>query len=79
MHTNVLRIDVSYLGGMVVVAVQGEIDMETAPTFRVALDQLEGPGHVCIDMAIVRFRALEGWIGSYSFTVDSGRNLAREN
>ncbi len=55
MHTNVLRIDVSYLGGMVVVTVQGEIDMETAPTLRVALDQLDVHNHVYIDMANVRF------------------------
>jgi anti-anti-sigma factor len=55
MHTNVLRIDVSYLGGTVVVTVQGEIDTETAPTFRVALDQIEAHNHAYINMANVRF------------------------
>ncbi|MEY2582736.1 MAG: anti-sigma factor antagonist [Ilumatobacteraceae bacterium] len=55
MHTNVLRIDVSYIDGRAVVIVQGEIDMETAPTLRVALDQLEPHQSVYLDMANVRF------------------------
>ena len=55
MHTNVLRIDVSYFGATVVVTVQGEIDMETAPTLRAALDQIEAHNRASIDMAKVRF------------------------
>ena len=55
MHRNVLRIDVSYLDGTVVVTVHGEIYMETAATLRVALDQIEPYQHAYIDMANVRF------------------------
>jgi anti-anti-sigma factor len=52
---NVLRIDVSYIDGLAVVMVHGDIDMGTAPTLRVALDQLDGHQHAYIDMANVRF------------------------
>ena len=55
MHADVLHIDVAYLGEMVVVTVQGDIDMETAPTLRVALDQIDGHNHAYVDMANVRF------------------------
>ena len=55
MHRNVLRIDVSYIDGTVVVTVHGEIDMETAATLRVALDQIEPHQHAYIDMQNVRF------------------------
>ena len=56
MHADVLHIDVAYLGEMVVVTVQGDIDMETAPTLRVALDQIDAHNkQAYIDMANVRF------------------------
>jgi len=60
MNANALQIDVSYLGGLAVVTVDGEIDIDTASKLRVALDQVDPQKHTYVDMANVRFMDSSG-------------------
>jgi anti-anti-sigma factor len=60
LHTDILRIDVAYIDAVAVVTVQGDIDAETAPTLRVALEQLDPQQDVYVDMARVRFMDSSG-------------------
>lgn len=55
MYSDVLRIDISNLDEVTIVTVVGDIDMESAATLRVALNELEPDKDAYVDMANVRF------------------------
>lgn len=48
-------IDVTHVNGRVVVAVSGEIDLDTAPVLQTTLEALEATNHIVIDCANVEF------------------------
>ena len=56
-----LRIDTVHLDGLAVVAVEGEIDLATAPSFGAAIDEgLRQVGRVVLDLAGVTFMDSSG-------------------
>ncbi|MEY2582084.1 MAG: anti-sigma factor antagonist [Ilumatobacteraceae bacterium] len=60
MSKNVLSIDLSYRDALAVVTVAGEVDTASAPSLRLALDQLEPDKHAYVDMADVGFLDSKG-------------------
>jgi len=50
-----LDVDVAHIDGSVVVVVQGEVDVATAPTLFRALQDLRAGSHVLVDMGNVGF------------------------
>ena len=48
-------IDVTHVNGRVVVAVIGEIDLDTAPVLQTTLETLEATQHIVVDCAAVEF------------------------
>ena len=82
LHSNILRVNVAYTDAMTVVVVEGEIDMETAPTLRVALDQLEPYQPVYIDMADVSFidsRGIRVLVGHAARMHENGKGFHLRN
>jgi anti-anti-sigma factor len=60
MHDDVLRVDVSHVGEVTWVTVEGEIDANSAMTLRAPLDQLGMDRRVLVDMSGVRFMDSSG-------------------
>ncbi|MEO7369923.1 MAG: STAS domain-containing protein [Ilumatobacteraceae bacterium] len=55
-----IRVDVSEAGGVVVLVVDGEIDIANAPLMRAALEGLDPTEVVLMDLADVRFMDSSG-------------------
>jgi anti-anti-sigma factor len=59
-HRDVLEIGITYVDGMAIVTVQGEIDMNSAFTLGAALEELHAGAAVLINLASVRFMDSSG-------------------
>ena len=60
MDEDLLSIAVSHVDGLVVVTVDGEIDVESSPALGVALDGVEADRHVVLDLGGVEFMDSSG-------------------
>ena len=60
MDDDLLCIDVSHAEGLVVLTVEGEIDVESSPELGAALDDVEADRHVVLDLGGVAFMDSSG-------------------